>query len=173
MTDWSTLFHQAVPSIIGLTELRYRQSRYANTGTQVAALPLSMPVATGVHSYLQNLNSVAPVGPRKRAEGIGRKNGRARIWAKKGTRPRLPADQRYQSAYLFGAICPMRGKGVALMLPVANTATMQLHLEEISLAVAPGSHGAVIMDCPAWHATKKLVVPENHTMNLPPLYLTR
>jgi len=34
---------------------------------------------------------------------IGQKNGRTRIWAKKGTRPRLPADQRYQSAYLFGA----------------------------------------------------------------------
>ncbi|ESY88178.1 hypothetical protein X738_32605 [Mesorhizobium sp. LNHC209A00] len=28
-----------------------------------------------------------------------------------------PADQRYQSAYLFGAICPARGKGAALSLP--------------------------------------------------------
>ncbi len=43
----------------------------------------------------------------------GQKNGRARIWAKTGTRPRLPADQRYTNAYLFGAICPRWGKGAA------------------------------------------------------------
>lgn len=99
---------------------------------------------------------------------IGQKNGRARIWAKKGTRPRVPADQRYQNAYLFGAICPMRGKGAALMLPVANTAAMQLHLNEISLAVAPGSHGVVIMDRAGWHETRKLAVPRNLTIILLP-----
>ena len=49
---------------------------------------------------------------------MGQKNGRARIWAKRGTRPRLPADQRYTNAYLFGAICPRSGKGAALA-PVA------------------------------------------------------
>jgi transposase len=36
---------------------------------------------------------------------IGQKNGRTRFWARKGTRPRLPADQRYKNTYLFGAIC--------------------------------------------------------------------
>ena len=54
------------------------------------------------------------------------------------TRPRQPADQRYESAYLFGAICPARGKGAALALPVADTA-MQLHLDEIS-ATSPKVH---------------------------------
>jgi hypothetical protein len=48
---------------------------------------------------------------------LGQKNGCVRLWAKKGSRPRLPADQRYENAYLFGAICPLRGKGAALMLP--------------------------------------------------------
>jgi len=95
---------------------------------------------------------------------IGQKNGQTRIWA----RPRLPADQRYQNAYLFGAICPMQGKGAALMLPVVNTAAMQLHLEEISLAVAPGSHGVVIMDRAGWHETKNLIVPENLAIVLLP-----
>ncbi|BCH19185.1 transposase [Mesorhizobium sp. L-2-11] len=45
---------------------------------------------------------------------------------------RQPADQRYQSAYLFGAICTARGKGAAMALPFADTAAMQLHLDEIS-----------------------------------------
>ena len=44
------------------------------------------------------------------------KNGLVRQWARQGTRPRQPADQRYESAYLFGAICLACGRdaGVAL-----------------------------------------------------------
>lgn len=99
---------------------------------------------------------------------IGQKNGRTRIWAKKGARPRLPADQRYQSAYLFGAICPMHGKGAALMLPAVNTEAMTLHLQEISLHVAKGSHAVVLMDRAAWHTTSDLKVPSNLTIILLP-----
>jgi transposase len=36
---------------------------------------------------------------------IGQKNGQVRQWARRGTRPRQPADQRYDNAFLFGAIC--------------------------------------------------------------------
>jgi len=42
---------------------------------------------------------------------LGQKNGRVRQWARKGTRPRQSADQRYTSAWLFGAICPGSGVG--------------------------------------------------------------
>jgi transposase len=48
---------------------------------------------------------------------IGQKNSLVRQWAKRGTRPRQPADQRYESAYLFGAICPARGTGAAWRSP--------------------------------------------------------
>jgi len=99
---------------------------------------------------------------------IGQKNGRTRIWARKGSRPRLPADQRYRSAYLFGAICPKRGTGVALMLPWANTEAMQLHLDEISRYVARKAHAVVLMDRAGWHTTGKLHVPKNITIILLP-----
>jgi hypothetical protein len=49
----------------------------------------------------------------------GQKNGLVRQWARRGTRPRRPADQRYESAYLFGAICHARGVGAALAMPFA------------------------------------------------------
>ena len=45
-----------------------------------------------------------------------------------GSRPRQPADQRYENAYLFGAICPAKGKGAALALPFADTDAMQRHI---------------------------------------------
>jgi transposase len=91
-----------------------------------------------------------------------------RQWARKGTRPRQPADQRYQNAYLFGAICPARGKGAALLLPKANAHAMQAHLDEISRHVARNAHAALLMDRAGWHTTAKLKVPKNITIVLLP-----
>lgn len=99
---------------------------------------------------------------------IGQKNGRVRIWARKGTRPRLPADQRYQNTCLSGAICPKRGIGAALVLPTANTEAMQLHLDEISKHVACKAHAVVLMDRAGWHTTGKLNIPKNITIILLP-----
>ena len=84
---------------------------------------------------------------------IGQTNGRVRQWARRGSRPRQPADRRYESAYLFGAICPARGTGAALTMPYADTEAMQLHLEEISRAVARGAHAVLLLDRAGWHTT--------------------
>jgi len=54
------------------------------------------------------------------ASPIRQKNGIARRWAKRGTRPSAPHDQRTASAYLFGAICPKAGKAAGLVLPLAQ-----------------------------------------------------
>lgn len=99
---------------------------------------------------------------------IGQKNGLVRQWARRGTRPRQPADQRYESAYLFGAICPARGVGAALAMPFANTEAMQAHLNEIALHVAKGAHGVLLLDRAGWHTTNMLKVPKNLTLILLP-----
>ena len=99
---------------------------------------------------------------------LGQKNGLTRLWARKGTRPRQPADQRYHNAYLFGAICPAHGKGAALMLPWADAQAMQMHLDEISRHVARKAHAVVLMDRAGWHTTGKLKVPKNLTIILLP-----
>jgi hypothetical protein len=99
---------------------------------------------------------------------IGQKNGVVRQWARRGSRPRQPADQRYENAYLFGAICPARGTGAALALPQADTAAMQLHLNEISRHVAPGAQAVLLMDRAGWHTTASLDMPKNITPILLP-----
>jgi hypothetical protein len=38
---------------------------------------------------------------------------------------------------------------------------MQLHLDEISRAVAKGAHAVLLLDRAGWHTTGKLDVPEN------------
>jgi len=94
---------------------------------------------------------------------IGQKNKITRRWARRGTRPRQPADERYESAYVFGAICPARGTGAALALPFADTEAMQLHLDEISCRVAKGAHAVLLLDRAGWHTTAKLEIPNNIT----------
>lgn len=41
---------------------------------------------------------------------------------------------------------------------------MQLHLDEIALAVEPGAHALVMLDQAGWHMTGRLVVPANITL---------
>jgi hypothetical protein len=92
---------------------------------------------------------------------IGQKNKITRRWARRGTRPSAPHDQRTRSTYIFGAICPKEGKAAGLILPWCNTATMNLHLAEIAQAVAPGAHAVLLVDQAGWHMTPKLIVPPN------------
>jgi len=100
---------------------------------------------------------------------VGQKNGLVYQWAKKGTRPRQPKDQRYENAYLFGAVCPSRDTGVALIMPYADTEAMQEHVDEIGRAVTPGAHALIILDKAGWHTTRKLKLPDNLTLvPLPP-----
>ena len=100
---------------------------------------------------------------------LGQKNSLVYQWAKKGSRPRQSKDQRYENAYLFGAVCPSRDTGVALIMPNADTEAMQKHVEEIGRAVIPGAHALIILDKAGWHMTRKLKLPDNLTLvPLPP-----
>ena len=100
---------------------------------------------------------------------VGQKNKITRRWAKRGTRPSAPHDQRTASTYIFGAICPYEGKGAALVLPWCNTAAMTLHLAEISKSITHGRHAVLLVDQAGWHMSHKLVVPQNISLlPLPP-----
>ena len=100
---------------------------------------------------------------------VGQKNKLTRRWARRGTRPSAPHDQRTAWAYIFGAICPEKGKGAGLVLPYCDTEAMAAHLEEISQAVDPGAHAVLILDQAGWHLTPRLNVPDNITLLfLPP-----
>ena len=141
------------------------QKNVANTlAAHGAGLPAETPVEVWFHDEAR----------------IGQKNRPARIRASKGTRPRLPAGQRYQNTCLFGAICPKRGTGAALVLPAANTQAMQLHLDGIGKYVAGKAHAVVLMDRAhgsgswiglmdraGWHTTGKPSIPGNIPRNIP------
>jgi hypothetical protein len=92
-----------------------------------------------------------------------------RLWARRGTRPPAPRDHRYDWVYLFGAICPGRAIGAALVLPLADAEAMNLHLETISRQVAPDAHAVLVIDGAGYHQRAALEVPDNITLlTLPP-----
>ena len=76
-------------------------------------------------------------------------------------------DLRHQAAYLFGAVCPARDAGVALVLPTVGA--MQAMLDELAQAVSPGADAVVLMDRAGWHVAEDPTVPANLTaVFLPP-----
>ena len=79
-------------------------------------------------------------------------------------------DNRHDSAYIFGAICPDRAVGAAMITPGANIEAMNLHLAEISTQVAPNARALLVCDGAGWHQRgKDLQVPDNITLlTLPP-----
>ncbi len=104
---------------------------------------------------------------------------RSQSWTKRfdriclGTDRFAPGDgagQPPQRIHYFGAICPSRSIGAALVMASANTEAMNEHLKEISVQVATGAHAALLCDGAGWHAkSKDLIVPSNITLiTLPP-----
>jgi transposase len=100
---------------------------------------------------------------------IGQKGRVTHVWYQKGVRPRGRREHRFASAHLFGAVCPARDAGVALVLPGADTAAMNLMLAELARAVPNDTHAVVVLDRAGWHISGDLAVPANLTLlHLPP-----
>lgn len=101
---------------------------------------------------------------------VGQKGGHAYVWAERGSRPLMVRDNRHDSAYIFGAICPARGVGAAIITPGANTEMMNLHLAEISTQVALGAICVLLCDGAGWHQPgERLQIPNNIALlPLPP-----
>lgn len=101
---------------------------------------------------------------------VGQKGTLTYVWAPVGSRPAMVRDHRHDSAYLFGAICPARECGAAVIMPAANTEAMNEHLREISSQVSTNAHAVLLLDQAGWHQTGgRLCVPDNITLlPLPP-----
>ena len=100
---------------------------------------------------------------------VGQKNKLTYRWARNGSRPCAVHDQRTQSTWLFGAVCPERGTASGLVLPVCNAEAMQLHLDDIAAKVAPRAHAILVFDQAGWHGAKALKTPPNISlMSMPP-----
>ncbi len=101
---------------------------------------------------------------------IGQQGSTTRIWAPKGTRPQVVKQKQFISANIFGAVCPERDSGFALILPDKDTSMMQLFLDELSKTIPAGKHAVLVTDQAGWHKTPKLVIPKNISFVFLPPY---
>ena len=96
-------------------------------------------------------------------------------WARRGTRPRAPRDQRTEWAYIFGAICPAKGKGAGLVMPWCDTDAISRrpcgaaiwHLGWRSPTTSPGAAATIARvepggECLAIHARQLVVEPDSN-----------
>ena len=79
-------------------------------------------------------------------------------------------DNRHDAAYIFGAICPERGVGAAIIMPAVNTEAMNEPLAEISTQVSADAHCLLVCDGAGWHQKgERLIIPDSITLlPLPP-----
>lgn len=101
---------------------------------------------------------------------VGQQGTLTRIWAKRGTRPRAPRDQRRSWAYILGAVCPARRATSALVLPRLDAGTVSLHLADIGREVASGAHAVLVLDGAGFHIAASLKIPDNITLLKLPSY---
>lgn len=98
---------------------------------------------------------------------VGQHGTLTRVWAKKGSRPRVLRDFRFESAYIFGAICPTAQKTSALIFTSVGAEEMSLHLACIAEKAAPDTHIVIIMDRAPWH--RSVTIPNSVSiLYLPP-----
>ncbi|AIL71999.1 hypothetical protein EWS92_20215 [Vibrio vulnificus] len=71
---------------------------------------------------------------------FGQQNTTTRLWAERGSRPRVIKQQQFEYAYLFGSVCPARGIGEAMVVPWVNKNIMVEHLKQLSAVTEKGRH---------------------------------
>ena len=100
---------------------------------------------------------------------IGQKGRVCHVWWTRGQRPPCLCDKRFTFAYIFAAVEAGTDNGFALVMPYADTAAMQVFLNQFSETIAPDEHAVKILGQAGWHGSNALAMPANVTLiPLPP-----
>jgi hypothetical protein len=101
---------------------------------------------------------------------IGQKGRVCHRWYVKGQRPPGTADQRFTFAYIFAASEVETDNAFALIMPEANTWTMQEFLDRFAKTIPDTDHVALFLDRAGWHGANDLRVPACITLVPLPAY---
>ena len=102
---------------------------------------------------------------------IGLKPILRRIWVRKGSRPRVTVQHRFQWLYVSSFVQPTSGQTEWYLLPSVTAEIFSIALSHFAQAVGAGPSKRVllVLDQAGWHSSKELVVPEGiHLLFLPP-----
>ena len=101
---------------------------------------------------------------------IGLKPILRRVWSRRGTRPRVVVNHRYQWSYLYGFVHPNSGRSFWLIMPTVSIPAFNAALREFAAftAASPAKHVFLLLDGAGWHSSKAVVCPPGlHLLFLP------
>lgn len=102
---------------------------------------------------------------------IGLKPVLRRVWARKGQRPVVRVQHRYEWLYVYGFLHPGSGDTHWFLLPTVNVGVFTIALQQFAEAVGAGKNKQVVLivDRAGWHTSQELAVPAGiHLVFLPP-----
>ncbi len=86
---------------------------------------------------------------------FGRISNLFSCWAPEGVRPVVQAQIIRQYTHIFSAVCPHDGESFSLILPYADSESMEIFMEGLSEQYS--QHRLIlVMDQAAWHRTSNL-----------------
>jgi hypothetical protein len=87
----------------------------------------------------QRLENIAKEHPDKRIEvwfedeaRFGQQGTLARVWTRRGTRPRAVKQTGYEWLYVLAAVCPSNGRTAGLLLPYIDARLINIFLQQFS-----------------------------------------
>lgn len=81
-------------------------------------------------------------------------------WAPSGIRPDVPSQIVREDVYAFPAVAPSLGNMCSLILPTADTESMNIFLQEVHRMFSQ-YFLSIQVDQAGWHHANNLVIPEN------------
>ena len=101
---------------------------------------------------------------------FGQKGIVTKIWTMQGSRPTLPRQNGFKSAYFVGAVCPESGQKHTLLFDGLDSRVMNVFLEDYSQMLGKNVHAILIIDGASWHKAEDLVIPKNASLFCLPPY---
>ncbi len=130
------------------------------------------------HELLEQVKQIQQAHPQDQVElwsmdehHVGLKPVLRRVWARKGHRPIIRVQQRYEWLYVYGFLHPEAGDTHWLLLPTVNVGVFTVALKHFAEAVSAGKSKQVVLvvDRAGWHTSQELTIPDGiHLIFLPP-----
>lgn len=125
----------------------------------------------------QRLENIAKEHPDKLIEvwfedeaRFGQQGTLARLWARRGTRPRAIKQTGYEWLYVLAAVCPSNGRAEGLLLPYIDGRLISIFLGQFSKQLPANKHAVLIWDQAGFHKSGEVIVPANITIIELPAY---
>lgn len=101
---------------------------------------------------------------------FGQQGTLARVWARRGSRPRAVKQTGYEWLYVLASVCPSTGQTAGFLSPYVDNQIISVFLLQFSRQLPDDVHAVLIWDQAGFHKSKELMIPDNVSIVELPAY---